>query len=180
MSYPCGDPGHTPQRNLQGSAMLPWSEKCSGGPAMSFENCPRCGTRKHQIAACQRCGFSRRADVGAWQKPMARKLSAPIRARSTRSDLAPAEKASPWRVKVVHYPPKDTGRKAKPVAGYTPFAAGKPRSPEGKHEICPACGGEGGMSGGCTRCGGSGWITRPAPADPRMDRQAMSRVTPAR
>ena len=32
-----------------------------------------------------------------------------------------------------------------------------------QHESCLDCSGEGGMSGGCTWFGGSGWITRPAP-----------------
>ena len=31
--------------------------------------------------------------------------------------------------------------------------------PEREDEICPVCGGDGGVRGGCYKCGGSGWVT---------------------
>jgi ribosomal protein L32 len=31
---------------------------------LAYENCPKCGTRKHQLMACPNCGFSRRKEAG--------------------------------------------------------------------------------------------------------------------
>lgn len=35
----------------------------------------------------------------------------------------------------------------------------KPYRHEPKEEICPVCGGDGGVRGGCYKCDGSGWVS---------------------
>ena len=36
------------------------------------------------------------------------------------------------------------------------------RTSEREDEICPVCGGDGGVNGGCYKCGGNGWVTHSA------------------